>query len=34
MSEDNQNLENTEVVDALPEDGAPAGDATADRIAR
>ena len=33
MSEDNQNLENTEVVDALPEDGAPSGDATADRIA-
>ncbi len=33
MSEDNQNLENTEVVDALPEDAAPAGDATAERIA-
>ncbi len=33
MSEDNQNIENTEVVDALPEDAAPAGDASAERIA-
>jgi len=32
MSED-KNLENTEVVDTLPEDAAPAGDAAADRIA-
>jgi len=32
MSEDKQNIENTEVVDELPEDAAPAGDAAADRI--
>ena len=33
MSEDKQNIENTEVVDELPEDAAPAGDAAGDRIA-
>lgn len=33
MSENNENIENTEVVDALPEDAAPAGDAAAERIA-
>ncbi|NWK95338.1 nucleotide exchange factor GrpE [Sphingobium lactosutens] len=33
MSEDKQNLENTEVVDALPEDAAPAGGTTAEKIA-
>src|SRR3546814_12027781 len=33
MSEDKQNIENTEVVDELPEDTAPAGDAAAERIA-
>lgn len=33
MSENNENIENTEVVDALPEDGAPAGDATGERVA-
>jgi molecular chaperone GrpE len=32
MSED-KNIENTEVVDELPEDAAPAGDAAAERIA-
>jgi molecular chaperone GrpE len=33
MSEEKQNIENTEVVDELPEDAAPQGDAAADRIA-
>jgi molecular chaperone GrpE len=33
MSEDKQNIENTELVDELPEDAAPAGDAAAERIA-
>jgi molecular chaperone GrpE len=33
MSED-KNLENTEVVDTLPEDAAPAGDAPTDRVAQ
>ncbi|HKY82210.1 MAG TPA: nucleotide exchange factor GrpE [Sphingobium sp.] len=33
MNEDNQNIENTEIVDELPEDAAPAGDAAAERIA-
>lgn len=33
MSEEKQNIENTEVVDELPEDAAPAGDASAERIA-
>jgi molecular chaperone GrpE len=33
MSEDKDIIENTEVVDALPEDAAPAGDAVADKIA-
>ncbi|MEC3950295.1 nucleotide exchange factor GrpE [Sphingobium sp. HWE2-09] len=33
MSEDKQNIENTEVVDVLPEDVAPAADATADKVA-
>ncbi|WP_022681517.1 nucleotide exchange factor GrpE [Sphingobium bisphenolivorans] len=33
MSEEKQNIENTEVVDELPEDAAPAGDAAAERIA-
>lgn len=33
MSENNENIENTELVDALPEDAAPAGDAAAERIA-
>ena len=33
MSEDKQNIENMEVVDELPEDAAPAGDAAAERIA-
>ena len=32
MSEDKDNIENTEVVDALPEDAAPAGDAAAEKI--
>jgi len=33
MSEDKLNIENTEVVDELPEDAAPAGDAAAERVA-
>lgn len=33
MSEDKLNIENTEVVDELPEDAAPAGDAAAERLA-
>ncbi|WP_298395785.1 nucleotide exchange factor GrpE [Sphingobium sp.] len=33
MSENKENIENTEVVDALPEDAAPAGDPTADKFA-
>jgi molecular chaperone GrpE len=33
MSEEKQNIENTEVVDELPEDAAPQGDAATDRIA-
>ncbi|EQB34027.1 nucleotide exchange factor GrpE [Sphingobium ummariense] len=33
MSEDTKNIENTEVVDQLPEDEAPAGDPVAERIA-
>ena len=33
MSEDKENIENTEVVDALPEDAAPAGDAAAAKVA-
>ena len=33
MSEDKQNIENMEIVDELPEDAAPAGDAAAERIA-
>lgn len=32
MSEEKQNIENTELVDELPEDAAPAGDAAAERI--
>ena len=32
MSEDKDNIENTEVVDALLEDAAPAGDAVAEKI--
>lgn len=33
MTENTDNIENTEVVDALPEDAAPAGDAAAEKIA-
>lgn len=33
MSEDKLNIENTEVVDELPEDAAPVGDAAAERLA-
>ena len=33
MSEDKLNIENTEVVDELPEDAAPVGDAAAERVA-
>lgn len=33
MSEEKQNIENTELVDELPEDTAPSGDAAAERIA-
>ncbi|WP_150290640.1 nucleotide exchange factor GrpE [Sphingobium estronivorans] len=33
MSEEKRNIENTEVVDELPEDAAPAGDAAAEKIA-
>ncbi|NIJ17269.1 nucleotide exchange factor GrpE [Sphingobium vermicomposti] len=33
MIEETQNIENSEVVDELPEDAAPAGDAAAERIA-
>lgn len=33
MSENKDTIENTEVVDALPEDAAPAGDAAAEKIA-
>lgn len=33
MNEDKQNIENTELVDELPEDAAPAGDAASERIA-
>lgn len=33
MSEDKLNIENTEVVDELPEDAAPAGGAAAERLA-
>ncbi|SCW49562.1 molecular chaperone GrpE [Sphingobium faniae] len=32
MSEEKENIENTEVVDQLPEDMAPAGDAAEDRL--
>ncbi|ALR21958.1 nucleotide exchange factor GrpE [Sphingobium baderi] len=32
MSEDKENIENTEVVDQLPEDVAPAGDGAEDRL--
>ncbi|BAV66127.1 nucleotide exchange factor GrpE [Sphingobium cloacae] len=32
MSEDKENIENTEVVDQLPEDAAPAGDTAEDRL--
>ncbi|WP_176591746.1 nucleotide exchange factor GrpE [Sphingobium sp. EM0848] len=32
MSEEKQNIENTELVDELPEDAAPVGDAAAERI--
>lgn len=32
MNEQNENIENSEVVDVLPEDAAPAGDAAAERI--
>lgn len=33
MTENKDNIENTEVVDALPEDAAPVGDAAAEKIA-
>ncbi|MFZ2998044.1 nucleotide exchange factor GrpE [Sphingobium sp.] len=33
MSEDNQNVENTEVVDQLPQEDTPVADASAERIA-
>lgn len=33
MTENKDTIENTEIVDALPEDAAPAGDAAADTIA-
>ena len=33
MSEDKLNIENTEVVDELPEDAAPVGDAASERLA-
>ncbi|WP_313803324.1 nucleotide exchange factor GrpE [Sphingobium sp.] len=33
MSEEKLNIENTEIVDELPEDAAPAGDAAAEKIA-
>ncbi len=32
MSEEKENIENTEVVDQLPEDAAPVGDAVEDRL--
>ncbi|MGC4252151.1 MAG: nucleotide exchange factor GrpE [Sphingobium sp.] len=32
MSEDKENIENTEVVDQLPEDAAPVGDTAEDRL--
>jgi molecular chaperone GrpE len=33
MTENKENIENSEVVDVLPEDAAPAGDAAAEKIA-